>query len=305
MKRFWETLFHGSSQTRNDSNHPFSLTDRPELNMSHRFFSFLFSLVPIFAAAQTSVAVGDFENRTDHFYLDSWTQKIPDYLSTDLSRFTDLVVVNRQQLKSVLDEQRLQLTGLTDSSAVQEIGQQLSAQYLVTGAINESDGWIRIDARVTSVSTGRMIAEKVQARSRDYLEKMITLLANNLAFQLTGRGEYRESMIARKRPTSYLLGAALIAGGASAILNQSYQNRLNRYHQATSLVDFNPTYNSANRYYRARNVALAATGAAFLITVYSWIQDLSPERILANPKPVLPSLHIQQGEITVGLRLDF
>jgi TolB-like protein len=257
-----------------------------------------------FAAVQTTVAVGDFENRTDHFYLDSWTQKIPDYLSTELSRYADLVVVNRQQLKSVLDEQKLQLSGLTDSSKVQEIGQQLSAEYLVTGAINESDGWIRIDARVTSVSTGRMIAEKVQARSRDCLEKMISLLANNLTFQLTGKGGYRESMIARKRPTKVFLGLTIVAGGAASVFNQTYQKRLNRYHQATSLDDFDPTYGSANRYYRARNVSLAAMGAMLFITAYSWISDLSPERILADPKPVQPSLNIQPGEVTVGLRLD-
>jgi hypothetical protein len=188
---------------------------------------------------------------------------------------------------------------------VQEIGQQLSAEYLVTGAINESDGWIRIDARVTSVPTGRMIAEKVQSRSRDHLEKMIALLANNIAFQLTGKGGYQESVVVGKRPTKYFMDFTLIAAGTSAVLNQSFQDRLNRYHQAANLQDFDPAYDSANRFHRARNVALAATGAALIITVYSYVRDLSPERILANPKPVQPSLNIQQGEITVGLRLDF
>jgi TolB-like protein len=260
---------------------------------------------PILSRAQISVAIGDFENRTDYFYLDSWTRKIPEFLSSELSRSPEIVVVDRQRLKSVLDEQKLQDAGLTDSTKVLEIGKLLSAQYIITGTFSTSDEWLRIDARITSVSTGRMIGEKVASRSQKNLERMVSLLANNLMVRLTGSGEYRESVVLRKYPTRYFLGAALLSGAAAAFLDAAYHDKSAAYHRATRLDAFDPAYRSANRLYRGRTVALSLTAAAFAGAMFCFFHDLSPDRILANPLPVKPVLGVEEGEIRVGLRIAF
>jgi TolB-like protein len=265
------------------------------------FFLFL----PVLVQAQIFVAIGDFENRTDFFYLDSWAQKIPEYLSSELSHSPEIVVVDRQRLKSVLDEQKLQATGLTDSSKVLEIGKLLSAEVIITGVLSQLGDDLRIDARITNVSTGRMIGEKVTARSNKFLERMITLLANNLKVQITGAGEYRESLILRRYPTRYFLGAAVLSGAAAVILNGAYQNKHGQYHDAYSLDEFDPTYRSANRLYHGRTVALSLAAAAFAGTMICWMHDLSPDRILANPKPIKPVMGAQPGEIRVGLQITF
>jgi TolB-like protein len=267
------------------------------------FFSILF--LTAFCHSQISVAIGDFENRTDFFYMDSWAHKIPEYLSSELSRSPEIMVVDRQRLKSVLDEQKLQDTGLTDSSKVLEVGKLLSAQYIITGSLSMSGEGLRIDARITSVSTGRMIGEKVTARSRKYLEKMVALLANNLKVQMTGAGEYRESVLLRKYPTRYFLGATLLSGSAAAILQSNYAIKSDQYHHTTRLDAFDPAYRSANRLYRARTAVLALTAASFVGTMYCLLHDLSPDRILANPQLVRPVLETQPGEMRVGLQITF
>jgi TolB-like protein len=257
------------------------------------------------ARSQISVAVGDFENLTGHLYLDSWARNVPEYLSTEMSRYPDVAVVDRRRMRTLLDEQKLQSTGLMDSSRVIEIGRLLSAEYIVTGSISETGGWIRIDARVTSVSSGRMVSEAAAARTSGHLENMIAMLANNLRVQMTGRGEYRESMILRKYPTKYFLGGTLLAGAVTSVLHSGYRLRRNEYQKTTRLEDFDSKYDSANRWYRARSVAVSMTAAALLGTLYCWLGDLSPDRIQANHQSVHPALGVQMGELTVGLRIEF
>jgi TolB-like protein len=252
------------------------------------------------ANGQISVAVGDFENRTDRLYLDSWALLIPEYLAGELSRSRGIAVVDRERLDAVLDERKLQMAGLTDSTAALEIGRMLSAEYIVTGTISEIGGWIRIDARITSVATGRMVAENVSARSANHLGKMISLMADNLRLQMTGQGEYRESLTLRRHPTRAFLGAALASGAAASFLHAETLRKRDLYRDARILGSFDPAWRSANRWNNARSVALAVTGAAAAGALFCWMSDLSPERILANSQPILG---LQTGGITVGFRV--
>ncbi|MBN2201034.1 hypothetical protein JW777_03700 [bacterium] len=250
------------------------------------------------AIGQITVAVGDFENRTDRLYLDSWAILIPEYLAGELSRSRDITVVDRERLDAVLDERKLQMAGLTDSSAALEIGRMLSAQYMVTGTVSEIGGWIRIDSRITSVATGRMVAENVSARSAKHLEKMIGLLAGNLKVQMTGQGETREILTLRRQPTRPFIAAALMSGAAASFIHSQAVRKRDAYRDARDLASFNPAWHSANRWNNARTAALAVTGAAAAGALTCWLRDLSPDRIVANSQPILG---FQTGGVTVGL----
>jgi TolB-like protein len=239
------------------------------------------------AGDRISVAVGDFQNRTDRLYLDSWALLIPEYLEGDLSRSRDVVVVDRERLDAVLDERKLQMTGLTDSTSAREVGRMLSAEYIITGTVSEIGGWVRIDARVTSVATGRMVAENVSARSARHLEQMISLLAGNLRLQMTGRGEYRESLTLRRHPTRPFLAASLACGAAASFFHARTLRKRDLYRDAAALGSFDRAWHSANRWNNARTAALAATGAAAAGVLFCWVSDLSPERVIANSQPIL------------------
>ena len=107
---------------------------------------FATALAVIFpAAAQTTIAISDFSNRSDKFYLDTWETKIPEFLKSELSRSPQLVLVERNHIKAVLDEQALSLSGLIDTSTVQEFGKLAGAEYVITGTIHEDGSRIRID----------------------------------------------------------------------------------------------------------------------------------------------------------------
>jgi TolB-like protein len=259
---------------------------------------FIMASLPVLSRAQPSVAIGDFENASERFHLDTWTRLIPDLLAAELSRTQGIAVVDRGRLGALLDERKLQAAGLTDSSEAKEIGRLLSAEYIVTGAVHDEGEGVRITARVTSVSTGRMVAESVTARSSSHPERMAALLANNLAVRMTGKGGYSERVTLRRQPTLYFLGATVVSAAAASIVNHAYLHKRDAYHSAVSLDRFDPAYNSANRLYHARTAVVAVTGVALASTLICWIRDLSPDRILANPQPVLG---FDKGEIVVGL----
>ena len=268
---------------------------------------FATALAVIFpAAAQTTIAISDFSNRSDKFYLDTWETKIPEFLKSELSRSPQLVLVERNHIKAVLDEQALSLSGLIDTSTVQEFGKLAGAEYVITGTIHEDGSRIRIDAHVINVSSGKTISEKVLASSPDYLSEMVSLLGSNLRHQLTGSGDYREKITLKRYPTAYFLVAGAAAFTATAVVHKGYIDRRDDYRSATGLEEIERRYDDANRYNRIRLVLASATGAALFGAFYCWLRNRSPEEILAGDPPLQPYLALpQQGGYGFGIQVHF
>jgi TolB-like protein len=265
---------------------------------------FLFQILLQFAGAQTSIAIVGFENRSNWMFLDSWAEKIPDYLQAELSGEPGLVLVERTQLKSVFEEQALKMSGLADSARVLEVGQLISAQYMLTGTVDRDEGWIRIQAKVINTETGKVFSEKVQSRE-PRLDEMISLLGHNLRVQLTGQGTYHSRMKIHQYPLVPVLGITLGSGLISAWLHHNYTVRRQDYQSAGELVKIEDLYQSANRNFQARNWMLGVTGAAFCGTLYCWLKNVSPEEILAADMRMFPVVTYQRGETQVGLQIHF
>jgi TolB-like protein len=233
------------------------------------------------AVAQLTLAIGDFKNDSEVFYLDSWERSIPEFLKSDLSQADELTIVERQQLESVLTEQALSMTGLMDSSTAQTVGKMVGAQYIIGGKINQSGKWIRIDARIVQVATGEVKSVSVRGRDDQHVQEMVSLLANNIRNKLTGKAEYRSKVVLGRDYTLYFLGATIALGGGTVLANNTYQDHLARYHQAGLLAEFDKQYDPANRWHAARAVLISLTATAAAVTLYSWIVNLTPEEILA------------------------
>ncbi len=263
-------------------------------------------LAPTVATAQLTVAIGDFQNRTERIYLDSWEQKIPEFLHSELSQSPEIVLVERQNLKALMDEQALSMIGLVDSATAQQIGKLLSAQYVISGTINESGEWLRVDTKVINVVTGKIVSEKVQSNRTEYLDEMVKLLGQNLRYQLTGKGVYKAKLTMKKYPTPYFLAGTLGSGLATLLVHRNYLQKRDEYHKTTVLPKIDPLYQSANRYYKARTVLAGITGATAIDLIYCWLHNLSPDEILAQQPRALPFFDIQQeGEFAIGIQFSF
>jgi TolB-like protein len=233
------------------------------------------------ALAQITVAIADFKNSSQSFFLDSWEKSIPEYLKGELSRSEKIVVVERRQLETVLKEQALTMTGLIDSSTAQKVGDLLGAEFVISGTISQAGKWTRIDINLIRVSTGEVKSEKVQAPDADHLTEMVTLLGNNIIFILSGNGDYQESITLKKYPTTYFLVASAGLALSTVLVNNAYNEQLDEYRSASGLSDFDDKYDTANTLYKTRNILAVLTGVALAGTIYCWINNMSPDEILA------------------------
>jgi len=94
-------------------------------------------------------------NSTDSGY--SWLSAgLADMLITDLAP-AEITLVDRSDMNEALAEQSLALAGITDDSAL-IIGRMVSADAILAGSYALAGNTLRIDARISDVSTGKIIS---------------------------------------------------------------------------------------------------------------------------------------------------
>lgn len=266
----------------------------------------VFLLIPVLLSAQVTVAIGDFENRTEKLYLDSWTGKIPELLTARMSRSGAVVLVERQSLNAIIEEQNLGMTGLVDTSNAQEIGRLLSAEYVIAGSLYQIDNTsYSISAKIISVKSGKTISEQVQGPSHKYLPEMVDLLAGNLLFQLTGDGQRQKDMRLTQFPTRPFLWSTLACGVLTITFQTLYSDHRQDYQAETRLDQFDNKYNTANTMYRLRNGFGLLTAAGLVGTVICWGNNLQPDVIYASGPQVTPYLYAGKHETVLGLSIYF
>ena len=261
--------------------------------------------------AQVTVALADFKNQSEVFYLDEWEKSIPEFLKSELSSSEKIIIVERRQIEDVLKEQALSMTGLVDSSTAQKVGNMLGAQFVLTGTINKAGGWTRIDAKIIKVSTGHVRSEMVRSNDEDHLAEMVELLANNIRYTLAGDTEHRDKIeLGSKYPTNYFLIATAGLAVTTYIFYKTYQNKYDEYKGAVLVKDINERYDSANNFKNTTIIMASITGVALIGTFYCWINNLSPDEVLAlnhNNKPsIIPNFAVDyNGKVRAGVSIHF
>ncbi len=235
-------------------------------------------ILPLFAqqpqdSSKVPVAVMDFKNNSPVFGYDRLERTIAELLKTELSRSTDILVVERSKMESILREQALAQAGVLATEAAQQVGRLAGAEYIIAGEINTVGNQFRIDAHVIQVTTGRISGEKVTSNSPENVERMIKMLAQNIIFNLTGKGERLQSTKLRNYRSNWAGVGTIALAATTTICHLIYQNKYDRYHRTNFLGDFDRYYNSANRFYKARNLSLVATIAASFATAALWTRD--------------------------------
>jgi len=125
------------------------------------------------SADLTTFAVLDFENNSfmNRDEYASLSQGFAEMLITELSQISSVQVVERQKLKSLLDEMKLSQTGIISEKNSLQAGKMLGAKHLVFGSfIVDLDKKIRIDVRIIEVETGLTIeAGQVTGKTKKVL----------------------------------------------------------------------------------------------------------------------------------------
>ncbi|MEI7637764.1 MAG: FlgO family outer membrane protein [Syntrophus sp. (in: bacteria)] len=79
-------------------------------------------------------------------------------LTTRLFRTGRFLIIERQLMKKMMEEQKLNATGLIDAKTASKFGQILGVDALTTGTIADLNTSVKINARLIAVETGSVFA---------------------------------------------------------------------------------------------------------------------------------------------------
>ncbi len=118
-------------------------------------FLFLLTAAPLFAARTLTVI--SFDNLTSDTSLSWLSEGITVTLTEKLASCSEIVLVERTKLRSVLGEIALGQSGAVNEKTAQQAGKLVGAQVMVTGAYQKSRNDIRITASLTDVETAGIL----------------------------------------------------------------------------------------------------------------------------------------------------
>lgn len=101
-------------------------------------------------------------------------------LTTEMMRNPRVRMVERDQIRQLLDEQKLTLSGMTAASTAVQVGKLLGAQYMLFGSYTDVFGTLRIDVRVVDVETGQLRRAQEVTDKREKLFSSVGTLAERL-----------------------------------------------------------------------------------------------------------------------------
>ncbi len=276
-------------------------------NLINVFLYIIFLSQSVFS--QVNVAVSNFSNESDALYLDAWERSVPTLLRSYLSDNKDIVILDRDRLDKVLEEQALTLSGLIDSAKVQSIGKILGAEFILSGKIDRQNQEIVINADLIRVKTGQIQTEIVRTTNQDFKEAMVKMLANNLLYRLTGKGEYQHQKIFKSNSIWYWAGATLLLGGATLATNSYHEESVDKYSDAEKLKDFDKYFDQANNSKDLFTVFGVLAGSAAIGTIVDLLSSGKENEIRSGhlmQSSVKSNFYLTgKDEIQIGLQIHF
>jgi curli biogenesis system outer membrane secretion channel CsgG len=114
--------------------------------------------------------------------------KCTDMLFASLAANPDVYLVEREDLKKLLEEMELSAAGLTDSKNSTQIGQLTGAKILVAGSIFQAGNNIYVVAKLIGTETSRVVGASAKGKISDDLDSIVGVLAKEVVSELKKQG---------------------------------------------------------------------------------------------------------------------
>lgn len=104
-------------------------------------------------------------------------------LISELAQNPAARLVDRDEIKKILDEQNLAKEGAVDAATAARIGKLVGAKYMVMGSFTDFYGKFRVDARLVSVETSeilKVVRGDPKLEKRDEVFRLLQSVAENL-----------------------------------------------------------------------------------------------------------------------------
>ncbi len=119
-------------------------------------------------------------------------------LLTELAENGNLRVVDRSDLRALMDEQDLGASGRVDAATAARLGKIVGARYVVMGSFIDFYGDFRIDARIVSTETTEVVKTQKARDDREKLYQLVVDLADGITRGVDLPPLSKEAMESRK-----------------------------------------------------------------------------------------------------------
>lgn len=185
--------------------------------------------------------------------------KVTDLLFAELVAEPSLMLIEREDLRKLLEEQELSLTGLANPAEANRVGQLTGAKMLVTGSVVRADKSLYLVAKIIGTETSRVLGASVKGTAHDDLGKLADGLASEIVKVVAERGGellpkvvtredrlagLRKSLPAGNRPRVIIeiaerhiaSGVAIVGGPAPVVIDPAAETELTLFAKETGFV---------------------------------------------------------------------
>lgn len=122
------------------------------------------------------------------------SETITTLMFSQLSANPVITLVEREQLNSVINESKLNLSGLVNTNLANQVGKLTGAKIIISGTLFKLENRQMIVARIIGTETGRVLGVTVQGNINDSLFTLSEQLASKIAAQISAKAR---TLIAR------------------------------------------------------------------------------------------------------------
>jgi TolB-like protein len=115
--------------------------------------------------------------------------KVSDLLFAKLATDPRLMLVDREDVKKLLEEQELNLSGLINPQQATKAGQLTGAKLLITGSVLQVDNTVYLVAKIIGTETSRVVGASVKGNVRDDLGKLVDELGTQIGKTIAQRAD--------------------------------------------------------------------------------------------------------------------
>jgi TolB-like protein len=115
--------------------------------------------------------------------------KVSDILFAKLAVRPEIYLVDRSDLKKILSELELNISGVVKPSEANKIGQMTGAKILISGSVIQVDKKTYLVAKVVGTETSRVLAASVDGKTADEFAPLVEKLAEQVAEIITKKGD--------------------------------------------------------------------------------------------------------------------
>lgn len=203
-----------------------------------------------------TVAVPPFRYDGPDASLQPLERGIAELVITDLSRSSQLTVLERDRMQALSDEIRLSQSDRVDATTAVRAGKLMQAGRLVNGTMLQTGGQLRLGASVVNVATSESGQPASVVNSLDAIfamEKQLVLeIFEDLGVTLTPA----ERQLVDQRPTNNLQAFLAYSRGLMASDDGRFEDAARFFETARSL---DPNFAAANARFQAAQQAAAGT----------------------------------------------